>query len=195
MPEFQIIKNEVNIKIQTSKELASVNFIKKKRKKIHKRICNKVLRKFDKEFNKYDDILMIRDSELINIIKNADLTSKYIIEQYMKHKNIIINKENILEISSNIKDYYKLKNEIINLKLCYRCNNYIKIKHFNCGHHIIPIKNGGDHSEYNKIFLCKKCHDYVEDETSKLYINNKNPSVEKLKIYIRTDFPSYKESK
>jgi len=159
------------------------------------KICSKVLRKLDtKEFNKHDDILMIRDYELINIIKNADLTSKYIIEHYMKHKNITINKENILEISSNIKDYYKLKDEIINLKMCYRCNNYIKIKNLNYGHYIIPIKNGGDSSDYNKIFLCNKCHDYVEDETSKLYANNKNPSVEELKTYIRIDFPSYKES-
>lgn len=37
------------------------------------------------------------------------------------------------------------------------------------------------------------CHDYVELETLKLIELKKELSIDKLKIYIRTDFPQYNE--
>ena len=141
----------------------------------------------------YDNIIILYDVDLINIVKSCDEVSKYIILQYLKNKNIIIDDNSIIRLTNDAKNYYKLKDDIIRLRNCYRCNKFIKIKNLNYGHHVIPLNCGGTENDYNKIFLCNKCHDYVEHETFKMFKNGKSPSIEDLKTYIRLDFPIYKD--
>ncbi len=153
---------------------------------------NVVCRKIEKgEFYISDGDVSLYDSCLRNIMTNFDFTSKYLITQYIKNKGHILSKELINEIYINTKEYYKLKKKYLKVKRCYRCYKYIIVKEFNYGHHIIPLECGGDDSKYNKVFLCRICHDYIELETLELIKIKKDISISELKTYIRTDFPIY----
>lgn len=177
-----IIKNEESRDIKNKNENIFINNIRKK--------IDKTPKSHESE---HEDILLY-NSELRNIIKNLDRTSRYLIIQYIKNKNLIMDNKSMSKIILDISNYYKSKEKFLKVKRCYRCNKYVVVKDFGTGHHVLPLEYGGDDSKYNKVFLCKDCHNYVELETLKLIELKKEMSINRLKIYIRTDFPQYNVS-
>lgn len=87
----------------------------------------------------------------------------------------IVTKEEILEdqkaelrlISNIIKKGEKIKKRNDNHKHTRKCP-MCKINKADSEHHIIPRSYGGDDFEYNKIKLCRKCHDITELITDEL---------------------------
>ncbi len=71
-------------------------------------------------------------------------------------------------------------------KYCLHCKKNI----VESIHHIIPRKYGGFSGEENIIALCNKCHDRIEILTEDLYVNNRHPTIDCLKVYIENGFPN-----
>ncbi len=184
-----VIKSEFITKkcLSCNKEMILKNIISMRKRKFCCKKCSEDYRK-SKHIVKFSF-----DSRDEGILDRIELLKKRLSESEQDELDGI--KEELEELTKDSSEY---KCE------CAFCNNKIDIKeewHYtnrrwileriyelntnnDPRHHIIPRKYGINNDETNKIFLCSKCHDYVEIKTEEWIQSGKRYDIEILKSII-----------
>lgn len=86
----------------------------------------------------------------------------------------------------------RIKQKIIHKPMVYYLPNeticpLCRINNVESHHHILPRKYGGQEFYENMIYLCYKCHDYVEIKTEDWIKSGKHYDIDILKMLILND--------
>jgi len=128
-------------------------------------ICNSLLTPPANKYVKYNDDYYCSEACIKKINSNFSIKEKDFQEK-------------------NIEDIENLK-----LKFCFRCKEFKK----GTLHEIYPRKYGGKRNKENQVWLCDKCHDYVEIQTYELFEAGKRYTIDELKSFILSEFPIFEK--
>lgn len=154
-------------------------------------------------FIAYDNLMACININIEKEINELDMNTKKEINECCKEIDSLYNKITYLQNKQNkIASSHLIKNTCIynkgdnskrkakGINMCYKCGD---ITANGCDHHIIPRSFGGSSLKDNLVYLCNRCHDYVEIKTYELLNKHMIYDSRILKLYIKGEFPTVNE--